>query len=434
MGVTMPLLKFVHSADLHLDSPFRGIGREAPDYVAETLRRATFDAYDNIIALCLRERADALLVAGDIYEGADRSLRAQLKFVDGLNRLDAGNIRSFICHGNHDPLDGWEARLTLPTGCVRFGPEVGSFPMFPDAPERAAVYGISYPRREMRENLSLLFRSPPLPDRGSAGFNIGLLHANVGGNTDHDSYAPCTVADLTESAISYWALGHIHTRQTLREARPAVVYPGNPQGRRPNEPGARGVYLVEVDDYGNIKRQFHPVDVVRWQTLSLDIAGLDDEQNLLDAINQEAESALESADGRPVVARLSLTGRGPLHRSLRRADFAADLLEQLNDRYADARSWLWCERITTDTASPVDREQAAQREDVAGDLARVADELRENPDALTELRQQLRALYSNSNAAAYLRDYHPSDDELLTLLSAAEDECLAALINDEDSE
>ena len=86
----MARLRFVHAADLHLDSPFRGIRNEAPDYVAETLRRATFDAYDNIVGLCLREQVDALLVAGDIYDGADRSLRAQLKFVDGLNRLDAG--------------------------------------------------------------------------------------------------------------------------------------------------------------------------------------------------------------------------------------------------------------------------------------------------------------------------------------------------------
>ena len=107
----MTRLRFVHAADLHLDSPFRGIRSEAPPHVADALHRATFEAYENIIGLCLRERVNALLVAGDIYDGADRSLRAQLRFVDGLNRLDAAGIRSFICHGNHDPLDGWEARL-----------------------------------------------------------------------------------------------------------------------------------------------------------------------------------------------------------------------------------------------------------------------------------------------------------------------------------
>ena len=427
MGARMSRLRFVHAADLHLDSPFRGIRSEAPGYVAETLRRATFDAYENIIALCLREQADALLVAGDIYDGADRSLRAQLKFVDGLNRLDAAGVRSFICHGNHDPLDGWEARLDLPPGCVRFGPEVTGEPVFPDAPERAMVYGVSYPQRVVTENLSAHFRG-----LASSGFNVGLLHANVGGNTGHDNYSPCSVADLADTAINYWALGHVHTRQVMREERPAVVYPGNPQGRHPLETGARGVYLVEVDDYGAAHLEFRPVDVVRWETLEVAIAGLETEQELIDALYVRADSALEAAEGRPVISRLSLTGRGPLHRWLRRPGTIDELLERLNEQYANVRPWLWCERIQMDTASPVDRAQVEQREDFAGDLARLGGELRDNPGALAELRESLRTLYVNSNAATYLRSYLPPDDELLELLAAAEDECLASLVIEED--
>ena len=123
----MPKFRFVHAADLHLDSPFRGIHNEAPAHVAQTLSNATFDAYRNIIDLCLQEEVDALLVAGDIYDGADRSLRAQLRFVDGLKQLDRAGTRSFICHGNHDPLDGWEARLDLPESCVRLDPKLQPF-------------------------------------------------------------------------------------------------------------------------------------------------------------------------------------------------------------------------------------------------------------------------------------------------------------------
>ena len=199
----MAKLRFVHAADLHLDSPFQGIRSQAPEHVAQTLHRATFAAFENIIDLCIRERVDALLVAGDVYDGADRSLRAQLKFVEGLARLDAAGIRSFICHGNHDPLDGWEARLDLPPGCVRFGPEVTGEPVFPNDPERAAVYGISYPRRDVRENLSTLFRGIA----SGGGYKVGLLHANVGGNPSHDSYSPCSVADLENSGIDYWGVG-----------------------------------------------------------------------------------------------------------------------------------------------------------------------------------------------------------------------------------
>ena len=428
----MARLRFVHAADLHLDSPFRGIRSEAPEYVADSLRRATFDAYENIIALCLRESVDALLVAGDVYDGADRSLRAQLKFVDGLNRLDAAGIRSFICHGNHDPLDGWEARLSLPPGCVRFGPEVTGEPVFADAPERATVYGVSYPTREVRENLTPLFAQASL----GGGFGIGLLHANVGGNPNHDSYAPCSVTDLAETGLDYWALGHVHTRQVLRQERPTVVYPGNPQGRHPLETGERGIYLAEVDDYGAVSLDFQPVDVVRWETLEVGIAALEAEQELLDAVDSATAACADAAGGRSVVFRLALAGRGPLHLWLRSAGTVEELRERVNEQYAPSTSsgqaWLWCERIQADTASPVDREQAALREDFAGDLARLGGELRGDPAALGELRDALRVLYANSNAAPYLRNHLPSDEELLELLAAAEDECLASLVHEED--
>ena len=428
----MARLRFVHAADLHLDSPFRGIRSEAPGYVADSLRRATFDAYENIIALCLRESVDALLVAGDVYDGADRSLRAQLKFVEGLARLDAAGIRSFICHGNHDPLDGWEARLSLPPGCVRFGPQVTGEPVFADAPERAAVYGVSYPTREVRENLTPLFTQASL----GGGFGIGLLHANVGGNPNHDSYAPCSVTDLAETGLDYWALGHVHTRQVLRQERPTVVYPGNPQGRHPLETGERGIYLVEVDDYGAVSLDFHPVDVVRWETLEVGVAGLEAEQELLDAVDSATAACADAAGGRSVVFRLALAGRGPLHLWLRSAGTVEELRERVNEQYAPSTSsgqaWLWCERIQADTASPVDREQVALREDFAGDLARLGGELRGDPAALGELRDALRVLYANSNAAPYLRNHLPSDEELLELLAAAEDECLASLVHEED--
>ena len=424
----MARLKFVHAADLHLDSPFRGIRDEAPEHVAATLHRATFDAYDNIIDLCIRERVDALLVAGDIYDGADRSLRAQLRFVDGLMRLEQAGIRSFICHGNHDPLDGWEARLALPSGCARFGPEVSGVPVFADEPGRAVVHGISYPTREVRDNLTARF-GEALP---AGGFNLGLLHANVGGNTDHDSYAPCSVDDLVATGIDYWALGHVHTRQVLRGERPTIAYPGNPQGRNPRETGERGVYLAEVDDLGAVALGFRPVDVVRWGTVEVGIAGLETEQDMLDAIDYAVERFAESSEGRPVVYRLSLTGRGALHGWLRRPGTLPELLERTNESRSNGPGWMWCERAEMNTSSAIDPEQVAGREDFAGDLARLSSRFREDPDALGQLRDMLRALYVSSNAGAYLREFLPGDAEMLRLLNSAEEECLAALTADED--
>ena len=389
----MTRIRFIHAADLHLDSPFSGLRSLAPE-IAETLHQATFNAYDNIIDLCIQERVDALLVAGDIFDGADRSLRAQLKFVDGLKRLEEANIRSFLCHGNHDPLNGWEAQLTLPGSCYRFGGELEQVPVFEDEPGRAVVYGISYPQREVRENLVPLFSAiEPGP------FNIGLLHATVDNNPAHDSYAPCTLKDLEETGIDYWALGHVHTRQVLREANPTVVYPGNPQGRHPNEPGARGVYLVEVGDAGQVRRDFRAVDVVRWEIVEVEIDSIETEQALFDEIEQEVTRCQESADGRHVIFRLVISGRGPLHDSLRRPGFIEDLTEIVNETGPRERPFLWCGRIRASTASLIDREQQRQRSDFVGDLVRLCDEWQAAPNGLSEIRDNLQDLYGRATPA-----------------------------------
>ncbi|MCY4522086.1 MAG: DNA repair exonuclease [Caldilineaceae bacterium] len=422
----MPTLRFVHAADLHLDSPFAGMRADAPDHVAAALREATFRAYNNIIELCLDERVDALLVAGDVYDGADRSLRAQLKFLEGLERLDRVGIRSFVCHGNHDPLNGWEARLDLPSGCVRFEDKVEAAPMFPDDPDRACVYGYSYPRRDVKRNLARLF---PRQGPDSRGFRIGLLHANVGGNPNHEAYGACSLADLEEAGIDYWALGHVHTRDVPKAEGPVIAYPGNPQGRHPNEAGCRGVYLVEVDEAGSPRLEFRPVDVIRWQHMDLDITGLVTEQAVLDGIIDLAESVLHN-EGRSVVSRLALTGRGAAHPWLQQADTAQEILDLLNETMADREPWLWCERIQVRTASPVDRPQVLRREDFIGDLARLADELRQDPDALADLQQELLTLYGSTGARKYLKDLIPTEEELLALLDTAEAECLAALTGD----
>jgi exonuclease SbcD len=424
----MARLRFVHAADLHLDSPFKGIRDLAPQQVAETLCRATFDAYEKIIGLCIRERVDALLVAGDIFDSADRSLRAQLRFVDGLARLESAGIRSFICHGNHDPLNGWEARLALPSGCHRFAGEVAGAVVFSEEPERAVVYGISYPQREVRENLVSRFTNIQ-----PGGFTIGLLHANVDSNPDHDSYSPCTMDDLMRPPIDYWALGHVHSRQVLRQHHPAIVYPGNPQGRHPNETGARGVYLVDVSDSGEIALRFEAVDIVRWELLEVDIRNLETEQELLDAIGQKVAACSEATEGRPVVFRLVLGGRGALHRSLVHPGAVGDILEQINGAWAAQSPWAWCERVQLATALPLDREQILLREDFVGDLSRLCGELQSDAKALSELQQTLRELYHHHNAGQYLRGYLPENDELCALIAAAREECLTALVEEDDS-
>ena len=416
-------LTFVHAADLHLDSPFHGL-RSVDAEIGAALREATFRAFDNIIALCRDRRVDALLVAGDVFDGADRSLRAQLRFRDGMETLAAENIRVFVCHGNHDPLDGWEYHLTLPEGCHRFGPEVEAVPLDPAAPERAAVYGVSYPRQEVHDNLAVRFRRDP-----AHRFAVGLLHANVGGDTGHAPYAPCSLDNLVAAGMDYWALGHVHTRAVLRDAHPAVVYPGNPQGRHIREAGARGVYHVTVSDDGRVQPEFVPVDVVRWDLADVSIAPLASTEALLAALDAQATAMLDAGGGRPLVCRFRITGRGPLHDAVRRPGVAEDLRAQINDQGMARDPFLWCGQLDLETAPSFDREERRQAQDFLGDVLRLVDELRDGDENAEWLREQVAAFYSHRRTRPFLPADVLSAEELARLLAAAEEHCVEALLD-----
>jgi hypothetical protein len=185
-----------------------------------------------------------------------------------------------------------------------------------------------------------------------------------------------------------------------------------------------------VTDAGEIRLQFRAVDVVRWETLVVDIGGLETEQKLLDAIDQKVVTCGEVADGRPVVFRLVLSGRGALHRSLMRPSVVPDIIDRINDTWARGQPWLWCERIQLATASPLDREQVLQREDFVGDLARLCREFRGDAGTLSEMRQALLELYNHASARPYL--HLPSDSDLRELVTTAEEECLTVLVEEDE--
>ena len=358
----MDSFRFVHAADLHIDSPFAGVG-DADNRVATRLREATYEAFQNLVALCINQNADFLVIAGDVYDGADRSVRAQLRFRDGLSKLSEKGIKTFVVHGNHDPLDGWQSSITWPEGVHIFGatPEWVNFEK--NGEVVAAVQGMSYPTREVNDNLAVQF-SPPTS--GNL-FAIGLLHANVGANSAHPNYAPCTVEDLSESGIDYWALGHVHTRQTLKRAAPVIAYPGNTQGRHPNETGARGALVVDIDPSGASRSEFVALDVVRWERSQVDISNLETIDSLDSAIRQATDNLSVQAEDRDVVSRLTLVGRGPLHEQLAVNGAVEDLLDSVRSAWSGGGSpWVWVERIVDSTRPAIDIESRAKADDFLG--------------------------------------------------------------------
>src|SRR5437870_1161773 len=193
----MDSLRFVHAADLHLDSPFRGVGDAR-------LQAATLGALGRVVDHTIESKADFLVIAGDIYDSKDRNLRALVSFRKEMERLAERNVPVFLVHGNHDPLNGWGSGFQLPPNVVTFGGQTDTEPFIRRGREAAKITGVSYTRERVTDNLASSFK--PADD---APYSVAVLHANVGHQCGHADYAPATVDELTSAGFNYWALGHV---------------------------------------------------------------------------------------------------------------------------------------------------------------------------------------------------------------------------------
>ncbi len=418
----MKPFRFLHAADLHLDSPFRGLTIEEGK-LSERIRASTLDAFENLVKLAVDRQVDFVVIAGDVYDAADRSLRAQLRFRDGLARLAERGIRSFVAHGNHDPLDSRVSTIQWPEGVHVFGgPAVDTVPVERAGEVIAYVSGVSFPKKNEQRNLALKFARA-----SEAPFHIGVLHCNVGGNTGHDPYAPCEINDLIERGLDYWALGHVHTRQTLNE-RPHVVYPGNTQGRHVRERGARGCVIVDVDSTGTVEVEFEPLDVMRWDEITVSIEGVGSLDGFDDRLFGALDAAIGAADGRPLLCRVSICGRGPIHRDLAREAAARELLERAREHYSRRSPFVWVEEISIDCRAEIDLEERSRAEDLLAQVLRVSGEIRLDEASIERLYSEaLSRLFENSRAGKALEPL--PHDERLRLLEEAEMLCVDRLEN-----
>jgi DNA repair exonuclease SbcCD nuclease subunit len=420
---------FIHTADLHLDSPFKGIS-EINDEISSELTEATFKSFNKMIDLCIEKQVDFLLIVGDIYDGADRSLRAQLRFRDGLKRLSDAEIKAYIVHGNHDPLDGWSANLDWPENVHIFnGKSVEEVSVEKDGDEIAQIYGISFHNREMKENLTNKF--PEIPQSEKALFTIGMLHCNVGTATGHEPYAPCTLQDLITRNFDYWALGHVHKKAKLYENAPLVIYPGNPQGLHPKETGARGCFLVNVDESGEPTAKFIELDSIRWFVEELSIDSLYTEQELISQIHNCIEKIRKEAERRSSVCRIILTGRSVLHSSIARKGVLDDILKDIREDEEGEKQFVWIESIEDNTNPEIDRKSLLEREDFIGDLVKLFEEFSHDETKIAELRESLEPLFTSPGGRRLLETI--DGEHFLDLIKKAETLCLDKLMKDEFS-
>lgn len=239
-SMNMNKISFIHAADLHLDSPFVGL-KDLPKQIFKRIQDSTFHALKNMIDIAIEKQVDFVIIAGDVYDGEDRSVRAQIIFRKELERLQEANIPVIIAHGNHDHLGGRWTKLAMPENVHVFPAHVAKVSLITKGGVPVQLYGFSYPKKHVTEKMIDQYVKIP-----GADYHIGVLHGHDSLDRSHYSYAPFHIQDLLNKEFDYWALGHIHKQRILHE-EPYIIYPGNTQGRHKNETGKKGCYLVEMD-------------------------------------------------------------------------------------------------------------------------------------------------------------------------------------------
>lgn len=373
-------MKLVHAADLHLDSPLRGLLSRA-EVPLSRVRTATREALANLVDLCLSERAGLLLIAGDVYDGDWRDYSTGLYFAHQMGRLREAGVQVVMIRGNHDAASQITKSLRLPDNVHELSPK-RSESKFLDA-LGVVVHGQSFATRAVTQNLAQSY-----PERVPNLLNVGLLHTSVTGRTGHEPYAPCNLDDLRSKGYDYWALGHVHAHEVLSR-EPWVVFPGNLQGRHARETGEKGAMLVEYDAGGIHHAELRAVDVVRYVSCTLDLSQVSHWDSALDRVRPLLERELTQADGRVLGVRLKLTGATPLHVRLRAEEeaFLRDLWIQVQDVASD----LWIEKLQIETRS----EAAAVSDNGAiAELLQAIAAQRGEPALLADLAAELSELRS----------------------------------------
>jgi DNA repair exonuclease SbcCD nuclease subunit len=390
------MYKFLHTADVHLDSPLLNLDRYdgAP---IDTFRGATRRALDNIVELAIAEQARFVIIAGDLYDGDCRDFNTPLHFRRRMEDLHSQGIRVFIIQGNHDAESKMRKafQLALPDNVVVYPTKKPTTEFLDDPP--VAIHGQGFPQRDVTADLSENY-----PQRARDRLNIGILHTSCGLYEGHDCYAPSTITGLASREYDYWALGHIHKREILKHHDPWIVYPGNPQGRNIREPGARACAIVTVDHDRVTEVAWREVDVVRWHLCAVDATELPDADGVMAEAEANIERQIAISAGRPLAVRIEITGATPTHREFARHATHWDrrLREQILNRFDDR---IWIEKIKFQTRTNSTAMDWDRRSDPLGILL----EAIVDAEATRAIFEEVRGDYEQ------LRKQLPTDPRLL---------------------
>ena len=376
------MFKFIHAADIHLDSPLHRLDAYEGAPVVE-LRQATRRAFENLVQAALTNEVDFVLISGDLFDGDWKDYNTGLFFISQVNRLKEAGISVYMATGNHDAASRITKALRWPENvhlCSIQRPET-----FKIEGLNVAVHGQSYSAPSVMTDISAQY-PPPVSDC----YNIGLLHTCLSGLGGHEPYAPCKVSDLTAKGYDYWALGHVHTYSVMNED-PPVVFPGNIQGRHIRESGPKGCLLVHVDDNDTTALTFVPLDVIRWQMLEVDASNSNTEYDLVDCFGRSLEALVEKNEAHPLVVRVVFKGDTTAH-DLVMGEIEHWITEIRSLALTIGSGQVWVEKVLFQTNPPVGDKAMPKGDGAVAELLQYLEELQTDDGQLLELVQYLEDL------------------------------------------
>lgn len=395
----MSSIRFFHTADLHLDSPFKGMS-ELPEKEFEKLRNSTFEAFSTLIQKAIEEKPDFVLIVGDLYDGEERSLRAQKVFQNGMEQLCAQQIPVIISYGNHDHLKGNWTRFSLPENVFVMPKDTSRFVLKVRGIE-VNIYGFSYPERHVPQ--SMIDTYPVATEQNSV--HIGMLHGSLQGNATHDVYAPFTLEELLSKNYDYWALGHIHKRQVLH-TDPPIIYPGNIQSRHRKELGMKGFFDVTITNFA-ADCTFVPTSAIVYEKVHVDCENLIHANEVLRAC-EEALRDFRIQYGAGVVW-LQLQNIDKKGMSLFEDSSILEWLEVIREQEDEKTPFIWVQAIEIDYQTIDTYEPTLATESVI----QVLNKWNQN-----HLKEVVKDLYQHPKGSRYLEQL--SSEELNNLVSEAE--------------
>ncbi|MCY4380423.1 MAG: DNA repair exonuclease, partial [Proteobacteria bacterium] len=337
----------------------------------------------------VHEDVNFVVLAGDLYDGDWKDYNTGIFFHQEISRLGKHNIEVFSVAGNHDAANHMTKTLSLPENMKVFSAQ---HPETFERPELGvALHGQSYPSRSVTSNLAIKY------PRATVGcFNIGVLHTSLDGREGHADYAPCSLSDLRMPGYDYWALGHVHKREVVRQQDPCVIFSGCLQGRNIHETGTKGCTLVEVTD-GNITSiRAQAVDVVRWFLCQVDLTDITTLEDLEHLLKKEIESKSKEAEGLPMIVRIKLIGQTQMatdfraHRDRWQSEIKAKTLEIANYLGVD----LWLEKVKFATQPPQESSRGTEAHGLLDHLIQAIHQPNYTIDQVPKLPEKLAILRS----------------------------------------